>query len=126
MVQEERPRQVHRPWGTYAVIDSGSGFQVKKLELNPGVAISLQYHLRRSEHWVVVGGGAEVVNGDQVLMLSQNQSTYIPAGTAHRLTNNQDALLQVIEVQIGDNLGEDDIVRLKDDYGRDVLPIREL
>ena len=108
----------HRPWGSFQRIDQGAGYQVKKLHLNPGAKISLQSHAQRSEHWVVVEGRATVTNGDQVNVLEANQSTYIPAGTVHRLENREATNLIVIEVQTGPYLGEDDITRYEDAYNR--------
>jgi mannose-1-phosphate guanylyltransferase / mannose-6-phosphate isomerase len=114
---EHHPR-VYRPWGSFESIDQGAGFQVKRLIVNPGAAISLQYHHHRSEHWVVVRGVALVRRGDQDIELSPNESVYIPAGMSHKLSNTGNTPLEVIEVQTGSYLGEDDIVRLEDQYGR--------
>ncbi|MFM9915234.1 MAG: mannose-1-phosphate guanylyltransferase/mannose-6-phosphate isomerase [Rhizobacter sp.] len=111
-------RQVHRPWGWYDSIDSGSRFQVKRIMVKPGATLSLQMHHHRAEHWIVVSGTAEVTNGDQVTLLTENQSTYIPLGQAHRLSNPGKVPLEIIEVQSGSYLGEDDIVRFEDTYGR--------
>ena len=111
-------RQVHRPWGWYDSIDAGPRFQVKRIMVKPGASLSLQMHHHRAEHWIVVSGTAEVTNGDQVLLLSENQSTYIPLGTVHRLANPGKLPLEIIEVQSGSYLGEDDIVRFEDNYGR--------
>ena len=111
-------RQVHRPWGWYDSIDSGPRFQVKRIMVKPGASLSLQKHHHRAEHWIVVSGTAEVTNGDQVILLSENQSTYIPLGTVHRLANPGKVPLEIIEVQSGSYLGEDDIVRFEDHYGR--------
>ena len=111
-------RQVHRPWGWYDSIDSGSRFQVKRIMVKPGASLSLQKHHHRAEHWIVVTGTAEVTNGDQVLLLTENQSTYIPVGQVHRLANPGKVPLEIIEVQSGSYLGEDDIVRFEDTYGR--------
>ena len=111
-------RQVHRPWGWYDSIDSGSRFQVKRIMVKPGASLSLQKHHHRAEHWIVVSGTAEVTNGDQVMLLTENQSTYIPLGTVHRLANPGRVPLEIIEVQSGSYLGEDDIVRYEDTYGR--------
>ena len=110
--------KVYRPWGHYQTVDAGKGFQVKRITVNPGHKLSLQKHSRRSEHWVVVEGIARVTRGEEVLELEANQSTYIPLGMAHRLENPGADPLQLIEVQYGDYLGEDDIVRLEDSYGR--------
>jgi mannose-1-phosphate guanylyltransferase / mannose-6-phosphate isomerase len=109
----------HRPWGSFYSIDKGTRYQVKRLLLKPGGKISLQTHEKRSEHWVVVQGKATVTNGDEVKTLEANQSTYIPAGTRHRLENRENEELIVIEVQTGSYLGEDDITRFEDVYNRD-------
>lgn len=111
--------KVHRPWGWYQGIDSGPGFQVKRICVNPGARLSLQYHHKRAEHWVVVSGTARVTRGDAAMDLSANQSTYIPIGETHRLENPGTEPLHLIEVQSGDYLGEDDIVRLDDDFARE-------
>jgi mannose-1-phosphate guanylyltransferase/mannose-6-phosphate isomerase len=111
-------RQVHRPWGWYDSIDSGPRFQVKRILVKPGASLSLQKHHHRAEHWIVVSGTAEVTNGEQVILLSENQSTYIPLGQVHRLANPGKVPLEIIEVQSGSYLGEDDIVRFEDNYGR--------
>lgn len=110
--------RVHRPWGWYETVDAGPKFQVKRICVNPGAKLSLQYHDHRAEHWVVVSGTARIVHGDRELVLEENQSTYIPIGVRHRLENGGDEPLHIIEVQSGDYLGEDDIVRLDDDYAR--------
>lgn len=111
-------RRVHRPWGSYETLDSGERFQVKRLIVNPGAAISLQLHHHRAEHWVVVRGMAHVTRGEELIALSENQSTYIPVGMKHRLENRGDMPLEIIEVQSGSYLGEDDIVRFEDRYNR--------
>lgn len=111
-------RQVFRPWGSYEGIDEGDRFQVKRIEVNPGASLSLQMHHHRAEHWIVVKGTAKVVNGDQEILLTENQSTYIPLGVVHRLENPGKIPLELIEVQSGSYLGEDDIVRFEDVYGR--------
>jgi mannose-1-phosphate guanylyltransferase / mannose-6-phosphate isomerase len=111
-------RKVHRPWGWYDSIDAGPRFQVKRIMVKPGASLSLQMHHHRAEHWIVVTGTAEIVNGDQVLTLTENQSTYIPLGQKHRLSNPGKVPLEIIEVQSGSYLGEDDIVRFDDSYGR--------
>jgi mannose-1-phosphate guanylyltransferase/mannose-6-phosphate isomerase len=110
--------KVHRPWGTYQSINVGPGHQVKHIEVYPGEKLSLQYHHHRSEHWVVVSGIAEVTVNDDVKILTPNQSTFIPLGSVHRLYNPGAEPMHLIEVQYGDYLGEDDIVRLEDIYGR--------
>jgi len=111
-------RTVHRPWGTYTVLEEGNGFKIKRIEVKPGASLSLQMHHHRSEHWIVVGGMAKVVNGDRELFVNTNESTYIPAGHKHRLENPGLLNLVMIEVQSGNYLGEDDIVRFEDNYGR--------
>ncbi|MED5619507.1 mannose-1-phosphate guanylyltransferase/mannose-6-phosphate isomerase [Ideonella sp. BN130291] len=111
-------RQVHRPWGWYDSIDAGPRFQVKRIMVKPGESLSLQMHHHRAEHWIVVSGTAEVTNGDKVIVLTENQSTYIPLGERHRLANPGKVPLEIIEVQSGSYLGEDDIVRFEDHYGR--------
>lgn len=111
-------RTIHRPWGSFTVLQETPNHKIKRLEIKPGAGISLQLHRRRSEHWVVVEGEARVTRDDQVVMLQHDQSTYIPAGTKHRLENPSAAPLVVIEVQTGSYLGEDDIVRFEDRYGR--------
>ncbi|MDD4940802.1 MAG: mannose-1-phosphate guanylyltransferase/mannose-6-phosphate isomerase [Candidatus Omnitrophica bacterium] len=121
-----RRRQEHyvhktakRPWGSYTVLDMGDGFKVKQVEVKPGCALSLQYHKKRSEHWVVVEGTAKIVRGRKSFLFDANESTYIPVGCKHRLCNpSKDQVLKIIEVQAGKYLEEDDIVRLKDDFGR--------
>ncbi|AJP59061.1 mannose-1-phosphate guanylyltransferase/mannose-6-phosphate isomerase [Pandoraea vervacti] len=111
-------QRVFRPWGDYEGICVGDRFQVKKIVVKPGASLSLQMHFHRSEHWVVVKGTARVVNGEHTVLLTENQSTYIPVGTTHRLENPGKVPLELIEVQSGAYLGEDDIVRFQDDYGR--------
>lgn len=116
--QAVQHRRVARPWGWYDSIDMGERFQVKRIMVKPGASLSLQKHHHRAEHWVVVSGTAEVTNGDKVMVLSENQSTYIPIGQMHRLANPGRVPLEIIEVQSGSYLGEDDIVRFEDNYGR--------
>jgi len=111
-------RKVHRPWGWYDSIDHGPRHQVKRILVKPGASLSLQMHHHRAEHWIVVSGTAEVTNGDKVILLTENQSTYIPLGQTHRLANPGKVPLEIIEVQSGSYLGEDDIVRFEDTYGR--------
>lgn len=111
-------RTVHRPWGTYTVLGEGQQFKIKRIEVTPGSALSLQMHHHRSEHWIVVSGTATIVNGDKEILLQTNESTYIPAGHQHRLINPGVIDLVMIEVQSGQYLGEDDIVRFEDVYGR--------
>ena len=111
-------RRVYRPWGWYESIDQGPRFQVKRLMVAPGASMSLQYHRHRAEHWVVVRGVAEVSCDGRVFRLEENASTYVPQGALHRLSNPGAEPVEIIEVQSGDYLGEDDIVRIEDTYGR--------
>jgi mannose-1-phosphate guanylyltransferase/mannose-6-phosphate isomerase len=111
-------RKVHRPWGWYDSIDEGGRFKVKRIQVKPKASLSLQKHHHRAEHWIVVRGTAEITNGSKVLTLTENQSTYIPVGEVHRLKNPDTIPLEIIEVQSGSYLGEDDIVRIEDKYGR--------
>jgi mannose-1-phosphate guanylyltransferase/mannose-6-phosphate isomerase len=111
-------REVFRPWGSYDSIDAGDRFQVKRLTVKPGAVLSLQLHHHRAEHWIVVAGTAEITRGDDVFLLEENQSTYIPLGVKHRIHNPGKIELHIIEVQSGTYLGEDDIVRFEDRYGR--------
>ena len=111
-------RKVHRPWGWYDSIDEGGRFKVKRIQVNPKASLSLQKHHHRAEHWIVVTGTAEITKGDKVLTLTENQSAYIPLGEVHRLANPGTTSLEIIEVQSGSYLGEDDIVRFEDAYGR--------
>jgi mannose-1-phosphate guanylyltransferase/mannose-6-phosphate isomerase len=110
--------RVYRPWGYYQAIDNGSRYQVKRIVVKPNAMLSLQKHSHRSEHWVVVRGTAEVTMGSEILTVHENESTYIPIGSVHRLANPGKIPLELIEVQVGSYLGEDDIVRLTDQYGR--------
>ena len=112
------PVTFNRPWGSYTVLDDQPNFKLKRIDVHVGQKLSLQYHHHRSEHWVVVQGEAQVINGDQTLHLAANESTYIPVGNVHRLSNVGNETLILIEVQCGDYFGEDDIIRLADDYGR--------
>ena len=116
--EADNHRKVFRPWGYYDSIDADNGFQVKRILVNPGAKLSLQKHGHRAEHWVVVKGVAKVTCGDKIFLLKENQSTYIPKGTIHRLENQEEIPLEIIEIQTGDYLGEDDIIRLEDDYQR--------
>jgi mannose-1-phosphate guanylyltransferase/mannose-6-phosphate isomerase len=121
--RDERPegqlhRKVFRPWGSYDGIDIGERFQVKRIVVKPGAALSLQMHHHRAEHWIVVRGTAQVTRGDTSFLVSENESTFIPLGTRHRLENPGCVPLEMIEVQSGSYLGEDDIVRFDDIYGR--------
>ena len=123
LIAEKRPefefhREVFRPWGSYDSIDNGERFQVKRITVKPGQKLSVQMHHHRAEHWIVVSGTAKVTNGEQTLLLSENQSTYIPVGVVHALENPGKIPLELIEVQSGTYLGEDDIVRFSDRYGR--------
>ena len=111
-------RKVARPWGSYDSIDRGERFQVKRITVRPGAKLSLQMHHHRAEHWIVVKGTALVTRGDEEILLAENQSTYIPLGVKHRLENPGKTDLEMIEVQSGSYLGEDDIVRFEDTYGR--------
>jgi mannose-1-phosphate guanylyltransferase / mannose-6-phosphate isomerase len=110
--------RVYRPWGHYEGVDAGERFQVKRILVKPGSALSLQRHIHRAEHWVVVRGTAEVTIGEDKKIVHENESIYIPIGTVHRLANPGKIPLELIEVQTGSYLGEDDIVRLDDAYGR--------
>jgi mannose-1-phosphate guanylyltransferase/mannose-6-phosphate isomerase len=112
-------RKVYRPWGYYDSVDAGTRFQVKRIVVNPGAALSLQMHHHRAEHWVVVRGTARVTRGDETFLVSENESTFIPIGTRHRLENPGKVPLEIIEVQSGAYLGEDDITRFDDAYGRE-------
>ncbi len=111
-------RTVERPWGSYTVLEKGDGYKIKRILIKPKARLSLQLHRRRSEHWIVLSGIAKVTRGDETFLVHRNESTYIPINTAHRLENPENEPLQIIEVQNGDYLGEDDIERLEDDYGR--------
>lgn len=107
-----------RPWGRWEVLETGEGFAVKRITVNPGASLSLQLHHHREEHWVVVGGRGRVTRGQDVLELARNASVFIPVGTAHRIENPGEEPLELIEVQVGERLDEGDIVRLEDRYGR--------
>jgi len=111
-------RTVRRPWGTYTVLEEGKGYKIKRIMVESGQKLSLQMHKKRAEHWVVVAGTAHVINGEDELILNANESTYIPCGSKHRLENRGVEPLQIIEVQTGAYLGEDDIIRFEDSYGR--------
>ena len=115
-------RRVHRPWGSYDVLDAGDGFQVKRLTISPGASVSFQFHHHRAEHWIVVRGTAKVTKGDEVILLKENESISIPQGMKHRLENPGTTPLEVIEAQMGEYLGEDDIIRLEDNYNRPTNP----
>jgi len=116
--EKNHHRKVARPWGWYDSVDEGERFKVKRIRVKPGASLSLQMHHHRAEHWIVVKGVAEITNGDQVITLNENQSTFIPQGQTHRLANSGTEPLEIIEVQSGSYLGEDDIVRFEDTYGR--------
>lgn len=107
-----------RPWGKYEILTQGNNYKVKKISVEPGASLSLQSHEKRAEHWVVVEGMARIINGEKSLVLHENESTYIPAQTIHQLANDGKTSLVIIEVQTGDYLEEDDIIRYKDQYGR--------
>jgi mannose-1-phosphate guanylyltransferase/mannose-6-phosphate isomerase len=111
-------RKVYRPWGAYEGLDMGENFQVKRITVNPGAKLSLQMHHKRAEHWVVVSGTARVTRDEEIFTLQENESTFIPLGAKHRLENIGPEPLHLIEVQSGNYLGEDDIVRFEDNYGR--------
>jgi len=111
-------REVFRPWGSYDSIDSGERFQVKRLSVKPGGVLSLQMHHHRAEHWIVVQGAARITRNNETFLLAENESTYIPVGATHRIENPGKVPLHIIEVQSGSYLGEDDIVRFEDNYGR--------
>jgi len=111
-------RKVFRPWGWYDSVDNGQRFQVKRIVVKPGGTLSLQMHHHRAEHWIVVSGTARVTRGEETYLVSENESTFIPLGTTHRLENPGRVPLEMIEVQSGSYLGEDDIVRFEDVYGR--------
>ena len=111
-------REVYRPWGVYDSIDNGQRYQVKRITVKPGAKLSVQMHHHRAEHWIVVSGTARVTNGEETYMVTENQSTYIPIGQVHSLENPGIIPLELIEVQSGSYLGEDDIVRFADNYGR--------
>ena len=109
---------IHRPWGTYSILEEEAGFKIKKIVVRKGASLSLQKHTYRSEHWVVIKGRAKVTLGEQEMLLAPNQSVFVPKGVKHRLENEEDDSLEIIEVQVGGYLGEDDIERFDDVYGR--------
>ena len=111
-------REVFRPWGSFESVERGERYQVKRIKVKPGERLSLQMHHHRAEHWIVVRGTAEVTRGDETFTLAENESTYIPLGVKHRLMNPGKVAVELIEVQVGAYLGEDDIVRFEDVYGR--------
>ena len=117
-VESELHLKVHRPWGWYLGVDEGERFKVKRIQVNPKASLSLQMHHHRAEHWIVVRGTAEITNGDRTFTLQENESTFIPLGQRHRLANPGLIPLEIVEVQSGPYLGEDDIVRFEDHYGR--------
>jgi mannose-1-phosphate guanylyltransferase/mannose-6-phosphate isomerase len=116
--EAQNQKLVHRPWGTYEAISKADGHQVKHIAVNPGGQLSLQMHHHRAEHWTVIKGMGLITCGEKEFSLSENESTFIPKGSTHRLTNAGQTPLELIEVQVGDYLGEDDIVRFEDIYGR--------
>ena len=116
--EHELHREVCRPWGKYDSVDVGDEFQVKRITVNPGAKLSLQKHKYRAEHWIVVSGTAKVTNNDKTYLVKKNESTYIPLGAIHSLENPEEEKLELIEVQSGSYLGEDDIERFEDIYGR--------
>jgi mannose-1-phosphate guanylyltransferase/mannose-6-phosphate isomerase len=116
-------RRIYRPWGFYQTADLGARYQVKRICVNPGARLSLQKHFHRSEHWVVVRGAAEVTVGEEVRLVHENESVYVPIGSVHRLANPGKIPLELIEVQVGSYLGEDDILRLEDVYRRDATGV---
>jgi mannose-1-phosphate guanylyltransferase len=116
--ETELHREIYRPWGKYDSIDAGDRFQVKRITVNPGAKLSVQMHHHRAEHWVVVSGTAHVGRDDEALVLTENESVYLPVGCVHWLENRGEITLELIEVQTGSYLGEDDIVRFEDQYGR--------
>ena len=118
--EQDYNRKVYRPWGWYDSIDSGNNFQVKRLHVNPKAKLSLQMHQQRAEFWVVVSGVATVTNGEKTATLTKGQSTYIPIKVKHSIANLTDKVLEIIEVQSGTYLGEDDVIRFKDVYGREI------
>ena len=118
LVEGKEHKKINRPWGYYISIEEGEKWKVKKIKVNPKSSLSLQKHKYRAEHWVVVTGFAEVEIENKKTTLSENQSTYIPVGSKHRLSNPTNNALILVEVQSGNYLGEDDIIRFKDDYGR--------
>jgi mannose-1-phosphate guanylyltransferase len=117
--EPENHRKVYRPWGYFDSLDSGKGFQVKRISVNPGAKLSLQKHKKRAEHWIIVKGIAIITCGKKVFRLNENQSTFIPKGEIHRLENREKTPLEIIEIQTGSYLGEDDIIRIEDDYKRE-------
>ena len=117
-IETQLSKKVYRPWGWFDTLEIGNNFKVKRICVNPHSKLSLQKHSKRAEHWVVVKGTAEIVRGEAKSILYENQSTYIPKNTFHRLSNTTDNTLEIIEVQSGNYLEEDDIVRVEDDYGR--------
>ena len=118
VVTYQRGDSDERPWGRWEVLDTGDGFAVKRLTVQPGAILSLQLHHHREEHWVVVRGRARIVRGTETLELVRNQAVFIPIETAHRIENPGEDTLEIVEVQVGDKLDENDIVRLEDRYGR--------
>jgi mannose-6-phosphate isomerase-like protein (cupin superfamily) len=118
MAKSDSNERIQRPWGTFQVIKTGDGYQLKIITVDPGQELSLQLHKRRTEHWVVLAGKARAIIGDEVLELEPGDDAQVPVGVRHRLSNFGDAPLEIVESQFGDYLGEDDIVRFEDRYGR--------
>ena len=121
MSEANKHKTIYRPWGNYLSVDNASLWKIKKIEVNPGASLSLQLHKKRAEHWIVVEGIAKIEIDDKQLKLNANQSCFVPVGAKHRLSNPGKIPLIIIEVQSGEYLGEDDIIRFKDMYGRKVL-----
>ena len=120
-LESEENKKVYRPWGNYLSVDNASLWKIKKIEVNPGASLSLQLHKKRAEHWIVVEGLAKIEIANKTFELIANQSCFVPVGTKHRLSNPGETPLIIIEVQSGEYLEEDDIIRFKDIYGREVL-----
>ena len=123
--ESEENRKVYRPWGNYVSVDNSLLWKIKRIEVNPGASLSLQLHKKRSEHWIVVEGQAKIQIDEEKFNLKANQSCYVPIGAKHRLSNPWEEPLIIIEVQSGEYLGEDDIIRFQDIYGRKVLKKQE-
>ena len=116
--EQKNHLKIQRPWGSFSILDQSDTYQVKKLLINPNSSISLQFHEHRSEHWVVVKGQVEVIKGDSKFILKENESTYVSKGEVHRLLNLSNNIVEIIEVQTGSAIDEEDITRIKDDYDR--------
>ena len=117
-IESEESKKVYRPWGNYLSLEEDNNWKIKKIEINPGASISLQLHQKRTEHWIVVKGTANVEINEKIFVLNENQSCFIPKGHKHRLSNTSKETLTIIEIQSGTYLGEDDIIRVEDKYGR--------